>query len=522
MGLMSLMRRFSIRLRMVGAIGVVLALLLMVGGAGLWGMTRLKALNDEFADKVFAEQVVLTQVQVAMGDLRRHERDMIISYVKPEQVRNSKSAWDGARQRLQDQLKTLVQGRGEDDNRLLEQLQQSLDRYYQGVEPVSRSLAEGAYDSATAANVTLTKARQAFGEADLQLKELEGALKKDSEEVQARTRAASGQTLLVFGVALALAALVVVPTTLANMHSICAPLEQAQRFAGAVAAGDLTQRADTSGSDELSALLRALVEMQGSIARIVGEVRHVTDSLGTASAEIASGNQDLSLRTEQAASNLEETASSMEELTGSVQQSAEVARQASEMAIGNATVAEQGGQAVGQVVTTMEDIHTASRKIHDIIGVIDGIAFQTNILALNAAVEAARAGEQGRGFAVVAGEVRNLAQRSAQAAREIKELIGDSVSKIEAGTAQVHRAGQTIGDIVSNAQKISSFIGTITAAASEQSEGIAQINAAVAQLDQGTQQNAALVEESSAAAESLREQAQRLSQLVAVFQLTGR
>jgi methyl-accepting chemotaxis protein len=262
--------------------------------------------------------------------------------------------------------------------------------------------------------------------------------------------------------------------------------------------------------------------MQGSIARIVGEVRHVTDSLGTASAEIASGNQDLSLRTEQAASNLEETASSMEELTGSVQQSAEVARQASEMAIGNATVAEQGGQAVGQVVTTMEDIHTASRKIHDIIGVIDGIAFQTNILALNAAVEAARAGEQGRGFAVVAGEVRNLAQRSAQAAREIKELIGDSVSKIEAGTAQVHRAGQTIGDIVSNAQKISSFIGTITAAASEQSEGIAQINAAVAQLDQGTQQNAALVEESSAAAESLREQAQRLSQLVAVFQLTGR
>ena len=519
MGLMTLMRQFSIRLRMIAAIGVVLGLLLMVGGAGVWGMQRLQHLNEEFSDHVFAETVALSQIHVALGQLRSYERDMIINYEKPERVKQSKAAWDGARQKLDAQLQGMLVGEEDEDNVKLRQMAGLLDTYYKAVEPVSQALANGDYDSATVANTVLRSAHAAFTEVDGVMLALDKVLEAEAAAVNAEGKAASAQTLLVFGVALAVAALVVVPTTLANMHSICSPLDQAQRFAQAVAAGDLTQQADRSGSDELTALLGALSDMQASIARIVGEVRSATDSLGTASAEIASGNQDLSYRTEQAASSLEETASSMEELTASVQQSTESARQARDIATSNATVAEQGGQAVGQVVTTMEAIHDSSRKINDIIGVIDGIAFQTNILALNAAVEAARAGEQGRGFAVVAGEVRSLAQRSAQAAKEIKDLIGNSVEKVETGTAQVHQAGRTIGDIVANAQKIAGMIGAITASANEQSEGIAQINAAVAQLDQGTQQNAALVEQSAAAATSLREQAHRLSEVVAVFRL---
>jgi len=519
MGLMTLMRRFSIRLRMISAIGVVLCLLLMVGGAGVWGMQRLQDLNHEFSEHVFAETVALTQIHVALGQLRRYERDMIVNYEKPANIQKAKAEWDSARQKLDTQIKAMLSGEEDEDNAKLRKMAELLEVYYKAVEPVSKALANGDYDSATVANTVLRAAHASFEQVDAVMVELENVLNDEAKEVAQHGQSASTQTLVVFGVALAVAALVVVPTTLANMHSICAPLEQAQRFAQSVASGDLTQQADRSGQDELTDLLGALGDMQASIARIVGEVRSATDSLGTASAEIASGNQDLSHRTEQAASNLEETASSMEELTSSVAQSAEAARQASDMATSNASVAEQGGQMVAQVVSTMEEIRTSSRKINDIIGVIDGIAFQTNILALNAAVEAARAGEQGRGFAVVAGEVRTLAQRSAQAAREIKTLIGNSVDKVEVGTAQVHQAGTTIGDIVANAQKISSFIGAVTASANEQSEGIAQINAAIAQLDQGTQQNAALVEQSAAAADSLREQAQRLSEVVAVFRL---
>jgi methyl-accepting chemotaxis protein len=259
--------------------------------------------------------------------------------------------------------------------------------------------------------------------------------------------------------------------------------------------------------------------MQGELRRIVGEVRMSSDSISTASVEIATGNQDLSVRTEQTASNLQVAASSMEQLTGTVKQSADSARQADQLAMSAAEVAARGGQVVSQVVTTMNDINSSSKKIADIIGVIDGIAFQTNILALNAAVEAARAGEQGRGFAVVAGEVRNLAQRSAEAAKEIKGLIGASVDKVESGSKLVADAGRTMEEIVSSVQRVTDIIGEITAASSEQSDGIGLINASVAQLDQMTQQNAALVEESAAAAESLKDQTARLSQAVSVFRL---
>ncbi|QCB47704.1 methyl-accepting chemotaxis protein [Hydrogenophaga sp. PAMC20947] len=285
-----------------------------------------------------------------------------------------------------------------------------------------------------------------------------------------------------------------------------------------IADGDLSGALPTVRDPQ--SLMGALVTMQRSMQELVTQVHQASAGIHGASSEIASGNQDLSARTEQAASNLEETAASMEQLTSTVRQSADAARQANQLAASASAIAVRGGQVVGEVVTTMEAINHSSKKISDIIGVIDGIAFQTNILALNAAVEAARAGEQGRGFAVVAGEVRNLAQRSAEAAKEIKSLIGASVDKVEAGSRLVADAGQTMSEIVGSVQRVSDIIGEITAAAGEQSDGIGQVNVAVNQLDQMTQQNAALVEESAAAAESLKDQANRLAQVIQVFRLS--
>jgi len=302
-------------------------------------------------------------------------------------------------------------------------------------------------------------------------------------------------------------------------RSVTTPIAQAQQIARAISAGDLTQHIQVHGEDEAAELLQSLKAMQESLGRLVGQVRQSTDSISTASTEIATGNQDLSARTEQTASNLQQAASSMEQLTGTVKQSADSARQANQLASSAAEVAARGGSVVSQVVTTMNEINASSKKISDIIGVIDGIAFQTNILALNAAVEAARAGEQGRGFAVVASEVRSLAGRSADAAKEIKSLIGASVERVETGSRLVADAGKTMQEIVGSVQRVSDIIGEITAASSEQSDGIGQINTAVTQLDQMTQQNAALVEESAAAAESLRDQAQRLASVVSTFSL---
>ncbi|MEF7613320.1 methyl-accepting chemotaxis protein [Aquincola sp. MAHUQ-54] len=300
-------------------------------------------------------------------------------------------------------------------------------------------------------------------------------------------------------------------------RSITRPLSEAARAAEAVTAGDLSQRITASGRDEVASLLRSLGEMTSALRNMVQQVRQSADSIQVASSEVSTGNADLSSRTEQTASNLQQTAASMEQLTGTVKQSADSARQANQLAASAADVAARGGSVVSQVVSTMADIQASSQKIADIIGTIDGIAFQTNILALNAAVEAARAGEQGRGFAVVAGEVRTLAQRSAEAAKQIKVLIGASVDKVDTGSRLVADAGKTMQEIVSSVQRVSDIIGEVTAAASEQSEGIGQVNTAVTQLDHATQQNAALVEQSAAAAESLQQQARHLIDAVAAF-----
>ena len=305
-------------------------------------------------------------------------------------------------------------------------------------------------------------------------------------------------------------------------HSITKPLHEAIAIAFKVASGELTVKVNASGRDEVGDLLHALRNMIESLVKTVSEVRAGTDTITVASREIASGNADLSARTESQASSLEETASSMEELTETVKQNADNARQANQLAFSASAVAEKGGQVVSQVVQTMGAIKERSSKIVDIIGVIDGIAFQTNILALNAAVEAARAGEQGRGFAVVASEVRSLAQRSASAAKEIKTLIGDSVEKVDLGASLVDEAGQTMSLIVTSVKQVADIMGEITMATQSQSLGISEINDAVSQMDEMTQQNAALVEQAAAAAESMEEQAHILHEAVSSFKLNDR
>ncbi|MCA1323064.1 methyl-accepting chemotaxis protein [Herbaspirillum sp. alder98] len=301
--------------------------------------------------------------------------------------------------------------------------------------------------------------------------------------------------------------------------SIIGPLRTAVDVSRRVAQGDLSAEIKPAGRDETGQLLDALREMNLSLRNIVSQVRHGTDTIATATGEIVTGNLDLSARTEQQAGSLEETASAMEELTSTVRQNADNARQANQLAASASTIASHGGEVVGQVVQTMSSIHDSSKKIVDIISVIDGIAFQTNILALNAAVEAARAGEQGRGFAVVASEVRSLAQRSASAAKEIKGLIDDSVDKVGAGSKLVEQAGQTMREVVESVRRVTDVVAEISAASSEQSTGIEEVNRAITQMDESTQQNAALVEQAAAAAHSMQDQAASLATLVSVFRL---
>ncbi|WP_063750887.1 methyl-accepting chemotaxis protein [Paraburkholderia nodosa] len=340
---------------------------------------------------------------------------------------------------------------------------------------------------------------------------------------KAREEAASSYhtALTATAVMMAVAAMIGIGAAVVITRSITVPMRTAVTIAQTVARGDLTSRIDVAGRDETSMLLRALKDMNANLAGLIGRVRAGCESIVTGSAQIATGSADLSTRTEEQAASLEETASSMEQLTATVRQNAESAKQGNALAINASETATRGGVVVGRVVETMQEISDSSAKVSEIIGVIEGIAFQTNILALNAAVEAARAGEQGRGFAVVAAEVRALAQRSASAAKEIKELIDVSVERVNTGAKQVGEAGLTIGEVVRSVQRVTDLMGEIAAASREQHTGIEQVNQAVVQMDQLTQQNAALVEEASAAAQSMSDQALELRDAVAAFRVNA-
>ncbi len=344
---------------------------------------------------------------------------------------------------------------------------------------------------------------------------VQARIAQDERAAEDQVRSSTIGMLVAMAVSMAAAVLMAVMVG----RTIIMPLRHAVRVAQVVASGELTSRIDVRYTDEPDQLLAALKDMNDSLRRIVGEVRTGTDSIASASSQIAQGNDDLSARTERQASALEQTAASMEELTSTVRQNSENARQADMLARAASEVAVRGGQVVAEVVRTMESINGSSRKVEEITSVIDGIAFQTNILALNAAVEAARAGEQGRGFAVVASEVRHLAQRSAEAAREIKALIGTSVAQVDAGSALVSKAGSTMQELVASVQRVTDIVGDISAASAEQIAGLEQINAAVVEMDTTTQQNAALVEQAAAAAASLRTEAGKQAQLVGVFRL---
>jgi methyl-accepting chemotaxis protein len=358
-----------------------------------------------------------------------------------------------------------------------------------------------------------------FAELSASMTAMVKRVEAESAEAMASAKQQARHVAWLLGALGLLCAVVAVTLSWLMQRKLTAELARAAAIAGEVAAGNLGVDASSQRRDEVGDLVRALGAMTHQLSDSMRSVLASSDSIRTASSEIATGNQDLSVRTEQTASNLQQAASAMEQLTSNVKQSADSAGHANQLAASAAEVAARGGVVVSQVVATMDDITASSKKISDIISVIDGIAFQTNILALNAAVEAARAGEQGRGFAVVASEVRSLAQRSAQAAKEIKGLIGASVEKVEGGSRLVAAAGATMDEIVGSVQRVSQVIGEITAAAAEQSDGIGQVNTSVAQLDQMTQQNSALVEQSAAAADSLKEQAITLARVVGTFRL---
>ncbi|OYT88055.1 MAG: methyl-accepting chemotaxis protein [Burkholderiales bacterium PBB6] len=516
------MRQFSIRLRMQGAILMVLGLFGLVGLTAMFGGRHMQTLNENFMSHSIKEIHNVGAIREGLGEVRRHEKDMVINYEDGVAVLKHRESWNAAIGRTEAALNGLLEGEEDEDNPIARDSLKALAAYKTDTEKVLASIQDGAYDNARGADKMLQRAKEHVQTVETNVGKIADIVDSEATETQAAFNAQMKQTSYAFVGVLALVMLVVIPLTLLNSHSITAPIEQARAVALAIAEGDLTHKIDVEGKDETADLLNALSRMQGSLAGLVGEVRRASESIHVASNEVASGNQDLSSRTEQAASSLEETASSMEELTGTVRESAQSAQQASGLATSASDVARRGGEVVAQVVTTMDQINHASRKIGDIISVIDGIAFQTNILALNAAVEAARAGEQGRGFAVVAGEVRSLAGRSAEAAREIKTLINASVERVDNGTRLVQDAGQTMNEIVDSVQRVTDIVGAITVSASEQSTGIGQVNSAVNHLDQMTQQNAALVEQSAAAAESLKDQAQRLNALVARFRLDDR
>ncbi|WP_304622807.1 methyl-accepting chemotaxis protein [Roseateles cellulosilyticus] len=503
------------------AFAVVLALMLALAGIGVRGIYRVA----DSLETVYLHRTVPLALLGELDNLAVRNRLVIVEMLRApgfDEIKKRNDELEVNIKRGQVVLdQYLAMPLSGSERELAQRFVEARKAYInEGLLPVGAALSTGG----------MSTAMQIYDEKTLPLglkaRELADALVKlqiseaaSDYELGERTRnSAIATTGVLTGLALALGAALAWMIT----RSITGPVSRAVRFAQDVANGDLRTHIDAQGRDEIAELLQALEQMNDGLTRIVGQVRQGADAILTGAGEIANGNADLSQRTEQQAASLEETAASMEQMNATVRQNAETARTATQLAQSASSVAVRGGDVVQRVISTMGAISASSSRIADIIGTIDGIAFQTNILALNAAVEAARAGEQGRGFAVVAGEVRALAQRSAQAAREIKALIGQSVGDVEAGSQLVGEAGETMTEIVSQVHRVADLIAEIGSATQEQTTGIGQVSNAITQLDRVTQQNAALVEEAAAAADSLRTQAERMHEVVGVFKLDGR
>jgi len=498
----------------------------VVMGVSFWGLSSARDSLQTVHDHAMAlalkaddlvDLTVQNRVQVLLAF--QHAPDSSLAGVHQHPVQEHLKAIEGYRAQVGQALDFIVSQSGDaDETRLVQQFQAARGAWVARLDQATQAVAAGNYS--TEVMSAFLQAGSNEGQAvvdaarryrDLQVQRADDASKAAQQRYE--------WALAIFALAIFALGLPASVMGLMLLARLVRGFGVANRTAAAIATGDLTQRVQVDGGDEIGAMLGQLEGMRANLGRLIGEVRGGAETIAGASSQVAAGTHDLSARTEQQASALEETASATEQLSSTVQQNADSAAQASQLASAATGVAQRGGQVVGQVVDTMQAINSASRRIEDIIGVIDGIAFQTNILALNAAVEAARAGEQGRGFAVVAGEVRALAQRSAAAAGEIKQLIGDSVAKVDAGTEQVAQAGATMQEIVQGIERVSAIVGEIASASREQSLGLGQINQAVAHLDGVTQQNAALVEQTSAASDALQDQASQLAALAATFRL---
>ncbi|MBY4948503.1 Tar ligand binding domain-containing protein [Cupriavidus respiraculi] len=515
---MSFHRNLQIKTLLRSAMATLSLLLVIVGCAGLYGISHsndaLKATySNQLASSLALGEAMLstTRMRLALdrgvmpggeADGAKHvERSMVF-------VKSSDAAWQ----------RYMALPQGAEEKALSDELgRKRQDFMDKGIVPLQKALqANDQQQALTIAKDVLPDLQRAMASAHDALQKFQMEVGETNfTEAQHRFEVVRAVTIAL----IALGVLIAVLCTTTLNRAIVKPVEEALAVFGKMAQGDLTSRITSTSRNEIGRMMQALATMQASLANIVSQVRGGTDSIASATQQISTGNLDLSQRTEEQASSLEQTAASMEELTTVVRQNADNAREAGKLAGAASQIALKGGDVVGRVVDTMNEINGSSRKVVEIIGVIEGIAFQTNILALNAAVEAARAGEQGRGFAVVAGEVRSLAQRSAAAAKEIESLIGESGQRVESGTKLVAEAGQTMGEIVQAVQRVTDIMNEISAASQEQTTGIEQVNMAVTQMDEVTQQNAALVEEAAAAAGALEEQAQKLKGVVSVFRL---